>query len=521
MPSVNSLRKVENVIVRTAKNWVSDSANVSKQLDISKKAETVPLKKVPSETSRAMAGVKLSKKMQSLYADTNLLAEKMECSPAEFSELLAKFDGIDSQGEILNKCLSRNRITPEQIEEYVSERCCGGSFSQAIDELVVESKEDFLVSFLKDLQTHNIISSNPVFEPYRLTLHETSEIARYLKEGATNCLSKKHTGNIYFDKITNLLRRKNPDLYEILGGDEIFTEQYFVKGSKAVSATPSRNILQTLQDNICGHSSLDNVINDAKEMKTLDFEINGANKSFLYSGFLRKSSNIPKIGPNNILELIKSNLITLDLVNSPNFKKIIDESPELKKLLNKRVVTYKNPELYVVNGDKLAAGHNFDYIVDKIGTQGFESLNSNEIHVLTDSLEDVFNELIKRNRVADVRVLVSELEPKARNIYSVIQGIKEEVQKTVGGAIDRETKLYMKDGLTVRDHFFMRMIDRDLANVTDNKTGRIIKTPEIVDMVVSATKDYGKAELSGVQGHGLKIITKNIDGKPCIETIML
>ena len=82
------------------------------------------------------------------------------------------------------------------------------------------------------------------------------------------------------------------------------------------------------------------------------------------------------------------------------------------------------------------------------------------------------------------------------------------------------------NGIEFKDHFFMRMIDRDLANIVDNTTGEILSTKDVLikisDRLKSVSVQNGNSDilLNEVQGHGLKLIAKFENGKPCIDTIM-
>lgn len=73
--------------------------------------------------------------------------------------------------------------------------------------------------------------------------------------------------------------------------------------------------------------------------------------------------------------------------------------------------------------------------------------------------------------------------------------------------------------ISISDHTYMRMIDRNLCNTVKNNDGTIIGYSDFIELLASAvqnTKNPGKnVVISGVQGtSGIKMIVQPIyDGK--------
>ena len=525
MPSINPLKNAE-VLAKTVKSV--KSAQPTKEI-LSSRDGVMP----SAETLRGYAGVIIKK----MYADGTSVAKSLGFKDiADFEHGLKMIEGSGVKPATFDSVMALNRITDKELGAYIEEKCFGGTVTEAVKDGLYTSKEEFLRDFVEDLQAYPFIKNHPVFEPYNLNIAETSAVLDVLKSGVTSVI-KKGTGVIDFASIERILKEKNPKLYESLGASEMFSEQTIIVGSgKKKTIIPSRESLIKLQDNLCGKDAVRKVIEDSEHVKTMDCKINGETKSFLYKDSLAVSSDIPQINDDAIVELIHSNMLTLDLIKSPEFKKLLESNPKAKKIIEEKTLTIKNPEL-LVHGNKKTDVTFYD-LAQKLEKEGINSLNSYEIHALTDALEDAYKAITDRRKNILVEIkkastpeleqglrdtntenLIKSLEPKSKKIYGIIQGMKETVKARIGGNIDRDTKQYSKDGKYFADHFFMRMIDRDVANVTENETGKILSVDEIVSRIIKT--DLGKKDkLPDLQGNGLKVISTLENGKLTVSTLM-
>lgn len=77
------------------------------------------------------------------------------------------------------------------------------------------------------------------------------------------------------------------------------------------------------------------------------------------------------------------------------------------------------------------------------------------------------------------------------------------------------------------DHFFMRMLDRNLANVVDNNTGELLSLDKFMSVIIKKAQALKPQKtgnftmnIDGIEGHGVKIIGKFDNEKLVIDSIM-
>ena len=391
-------------------------------------------------------------------------------------------------------------INAHSVRRYFDSKTLGG---YEIDELInaglLNNKTELLSTFIKDLKAHPFIKKHTVFSPYNLDFAETAEIAEVLKEGK------------FFDlgKITKILKTKNPELYEKLGG-----EMAFMQNSQG--KTIAYNSISELQDKLYGIKSISKYITDPQKIKTLDFAINDEVKTFLYSDALNVGDLIiPKIGQREIKTLIESNMLTTDFLKTPEFRNFLKDKA-FRERLSAIKVSYKNPL-----GIKIDDTVDAIKLLEKLDKEGIQALNCNEVHALTDVITDFYNKL-----PSDIQKdMIKRFSDKGTHIYTIVQGMKNDIKAVTQAKILPNGNLEF-NGIEFKDHFFMRMIDRDLANVVDNTTGEILSTKDLLIKIAEKLKTLkiqnGNCDIfiTDVQGHGLKFIAKFENGKPCIDTIM-
>ena len=238
--------------------------------------------------------------------------------------------------------------------------------------------------------------------------------------------------------------------------------------------------------------------------KDLGIEINGNRK------YIRTSENIPKGTVKNInyTELIESNMLTLESIRV--FDELGIKIPE-----NKNLRTYNTA--YKTNGKTETITLDIETVINKAKTEGIGALSSFEIHALTDT----FVYLFKSNDKFQT-VLKNVSKDKANIIYSYVSGIKSEANRVLQGS-----------NLEIRDHCIMRMIDRDVYSVVNNRvpgtmvsfTNMIQTIKERTTALIEENQKSGKTDFSFIidefGGGGLEIKIISIgNGKYEIDTII-
>lgn len=420
----------------------------------------------------------------------------------ELEKLLSDFKGQEINSETLFGLFKLNKISKEEITKYIEEKSFGGSVEEALKQGIY-TKEELIKNLASDVRAYSEIKSHPIFAPYNLSFSESAEVSDALRKSY-----------IQTSDITAILRRKDSTLFETLGGEKSFDE---VKGINVAYKS-----LQDLQKNIFGENVFIHKIDISKDIKELATPINGKVKTFICSTQLDKGKiKPPKIGHVELKTLIESNMLTKDLIDNPEFMSYIKENKEISKLLSTSKINYETPA-----GELVKIKTDFIKLADKANKQGVDSLSSNEIHSLTDGLASVF-EYIHSNNPAFADKLIKSFEQKGENIYSVVQNMKSSLLNTSKAEINPKNGLLNIDGHEFKDHFFMRMIDRNLSNLTDNSSEKIFTLDEVVSMISSKVNRLPNEKagnfnfgIDGVQGHGIKILGKYDGNKKIIDSIM-
>lgn len=491
--------------IREAGHTISSSAE-KVEVNSFKAGEVIERVKVPVETWNAYtinpvkAGIAKSFNKNSTATEESIMHLLKINGQKDFNTILPKSDIDEKLSENFINKLKLNGIKNKDIAKYIEEKSFGGTVEEAIEQGIY-TKESVLKDLVNDVQNHSKIKSHPIFAPYNLTLSETAEVSEILNKSY-----------IQTDDITKILKRKDSNLFEALGGDKSFDE---ING-----VNEAYKSLQKLQKNI-GENSIKHT-NNYSDIKELNIPINGERKSFLYSGKLSGGTlKVPKIGKTEIKTLIESNMLTKDLLENPEVISYIKNNKDVSKLLSTAKINYETPA-----GELVKIKTDFMSIVDKTTKNGIDSLSTNEVHALTDGLATVYEHIQANDKVLAEKI-INKYENKAESIYNVIQEMKSSFTKTGAGKINPKTGLLEVNGQEYKDHFFMRMIDRNLANLTDNSTEKIFNLEEVIGMVSSkinkiAPQKTGNfnANIDGVQGHGIKIIGAFDNYKPVIDSVM-
>ena len=419
-------------------------------------------------------------------------------SSKNLSSLFSQLKGKGVEEENIFNLIKLQKINNKEIKQYLNLRTCGEPLKDVLDAELL-THQDLVRMFAEDVQNYSVIKNHPIFSAYNLSLAETAKISDCMKQAYFNV-----------SDITSVLKKKNPDLFKKLGGDVAFDE---VNG-----VNPAYKSLKELQSTLHGEKSIKHVIDKSEYVKSFGVDINGETKSFIYSGQLGNGSlKPPVIGNNEVKTLIKSNMVTMDLLENKEFLSFMKKE-SMQKLLKDSKINYETPV-----GELVKEKVDFFELVDKAINNGINSLSSNEIHSLTDGLSTVFDALPK-----DVQAKFSSLlEEKGTKIYSVVQDLKDSLTKSCKGNINKKNGLLQVGNVEFEDHFFMRMLDRNLANVVDNNTGELLSLDKFMSVIIKKAQSLKPQKtgnftmnIDGIEGHGVKIIGKFDNEKLVIDSIM-
>lgn len=454
-----------------------------------------------------------------MVSEEDILAICQLKNAEELKAILSKINGGFSCEKDLLETINMLKISKEDMNKYIENVWWKDLITE--ENITVSDKAEMMADFIRDIQDYRMIKEHPIFAPYNLSLADTSKIKESLKNGCADMA-----------EIKKFLKKRNAALYEKLGGDSSFES---VNGSDVAF-----NRLSNLSDYINGGKSIDSALYNSDSIKSLDFDVNGRPLRFLYKGELPLASKNIKIGEQESLTLIKSNMVTTDCLGIPEFIEMIEKNPEIAEMKKNIKIKIEKPNKkdascffnnkegrkVVENSDILAKFEvDIDELIHRVNEKGFESLSSNESHVLTDFLVSVYKKMSPQQQ----KVVNESINSKGQRIYSIVQGMKEKLLAN-GGKTDPKTGEIVIDGVRFEDHCFMRMMDRNLANVVDfQQEGKLLSFEELVQKIVERAKNVPKQQtgnpketpiMQGLEEHGIKLLLKFEDGKPVIDSIM-
>ena len=323
-------------------------------------------------------------------------------------------DFIESQD--LKGKLTKNELA--EIYEYISNNPCEGVCG-------------FIKKCIKTKEYKSMINENGYFSPYRLSLPEIVKIKDALIGSDLATLNE-------------ILKKNNLNIYNKLGDTSKYANQ-----------------LQSIADNIIKLEKYN--LEKILKKQELDVSINGQNKIIHANEKIPTSTRRIKI---DFLELIKSNLLTLDCIDIA-----IDKNIQVPKTISWKTIY----------GEELT--FTTQELLKKVQKNGFTSLTDPEIHALTECFANLYE-----TNATFAKNIESLTTNKCNKIYSYVHGIKSQADSILQGS-----------GLEIREHCIMRMLDRNVYNPIDNtKMGKIASFQELMtDIKTEALTQIRKAKASG------------------------
>ena len=365
-----------------------------------------------------------------------------------------------------------------------------------------------LVSTIQTLRNYQHVVCKEVFEPFNFKFQDVDKVLEISASFAPS-------------EIENFLESKNQEVLEMILMDDKF-ELYAKKLSDTV---------KELYQSTNMHSFM---YNNPEHITTLS--INGENKVILFPNSrnispkaipIEKDDNVVKTGEeetvskelrekrkNEITALfIKSNLMTKDLVDALNCGKF--KIPEkYEKCHSKLPVKGGTIELEFDTKDILAKAN-------KEG--GFSNLSSHEIHALTDTFLNLY---VYNSSFRELSKSILEKSESAKKVYGHIVHLQEIAERVLA-----------PKNMKIETHAIMRMLDRNMVLIADNKNGKMLSFEEVLTLLADKAKT-SKANKDGeffiegkerkanerisVLANGSTIKCKKIieDGKIVLDTVM-
>ena len=413
------------------------------------------------------------------------LSEKLGISTSELKAMMPE----DMPFEDFVRLCDYNGFKEKDLVRYLKSQAddLGCSVPEYLNEFGLQE-------ISKHLHIHKQIQSSPVFSPFNLSLEESISVADALKHNN-------------YDKISEILEKNNSELFNKL--------------NNAADGNYIGKTLNEYPDNITSVSQRLNTESyiDSKYITTLDVDINGSPKKVvMQDGSLPYSKGRMDLSVDkNLEDLIKSNMITTDVLEE------ILSNPKTRDLfLNME----KSGQPLVTGSVKTSRNVKMRELVDKIlSTDGtidvtkFNQLSPYDIHALTDILKDNYNILIPNRKT-----FAKKIQNKANTIQGYVNSLKTKAENALG----------KNSGVEFEDHFFMRMIDRDMLNVIDYNSvpPRYLDYDEFIKRIVAKTKECIKpnqktGSIADITlpdlgcSHGVSVIARMENGKIIIDSIMM
>lgn len=509
--SVSQQEKKQNFIQKALNKLKSIFSNVNKNSNISEENKSIDLdiSKISNKSLVSFKANPKNKKISNLTETEKqyneyktVLLEKLNVSEQDFNAFLdanLKNNASISLKEVVSTIQSNNIPIIDFISLYNSKKTQQG---EQFDKFA-------LVSTIQTLRNYQQVACKEVFEPFNLNLQDVDKL-----------LELSAFFNV--DVVEDFLTSKNEEVFET-----IFLDDKYAEYSEKLSET-----MKELYSSI----SMNSFMYSNPEQVTTLF-INGQNKVILFPNSknitpmtipIEKENNvncsedeesvpkeIRKKRKNEITALfIKSNLMTMDLINA--IKNNEFKIPEKYQQCSSKVPT---------KDGTIELEFNTKSLIDKATdpNRGFTTLSSHETHALTDTFLKLY---VYNGEFRELSKSILAKSESAKNIYGHVVYLQEIAERIL------EPK-----NMKIEPHAIMRMLDRNMVLIADNKNGKMLSFEEVLTLLADKAKTSksnkdgeffidGKerkgAELNSILANGSTIKCKKIveDGKLVLDTVM-
>lgn len=388
----------------------------------------------------------------------DIITKELGCSEAQFNQIIKDLNLSNSSISSLDSVasiLELNGISPKEFAEAFNSILAG--------EAIEDFGEVAMYDILKSLEVYRHITESSIFDSFSLSLADVN----YIREavGTDNGIQQ----------IYDLLLTKN----------KAIAEKY-----------QSKNIIEALLGRF-KNSIDDAVYGEISPNDIVDLGIiNGRTKKVLFpdAGTV-PSAKIPKGQQTEIMkDFIKSNLLTKDIAD------IIAENGTvtLPQKHTIRIVPSANSQPIIVE-------INPNDLLKQLRENGIDSLSSHDIHALTDCFKSLYAK--NKNFQTLINKNIKLTDAKYKNIFNYLAHMKGMADSVLAGT-----------NVSISDHTFMRMLDRNMISVTDNSTLKLLSFKDFIKLLAENAAQ-GKDFIEGYNG-GIKMLIKQEGGKVIIDSVM-
>ncbi len=343
-----------------------------------------------------------------------------------------------------------------------------------LNEIPINDADNVLIfqEALKGLELYPVIKNNPILGAFHFSLDETYDLYQAVLNNSVDDIYK------ILDKNNILISQAIKEQKQLIGKDLIVSNMHDFY----------RQFTETSINDVI---SPENIVDIGI--------INGQHKKIIFPNATSITNGSYTV---NYLDLIKSNMITTDLIDiclekniplRPVYKVNI-KAPNAQKKLQKFQI--------LINPNEL---------IERVKKFGIGNLSSNEIHALTEMFTEMYED--KGSKLASAITSYYKNPSNAKKVSLIYNYVKH--LKTLAAS-------ELSDGkVIIGDHAFMRMLDRNLVSVTDNKTSQVLSYKQLIKLLKeNALK--GNTQISGFNGaEGIKmILTKDNSGRIIIDSVM-
>ena len=495
-----AFNKLKSIFSFAKKDVNSSNENETLDLDTSKVTNNSFVSFKAKAGNKKISNLSQTEKQYNEYKIA--LLEELNVSEQDLNTFLdtkLKNNTSISLKEIISTIQSNNIPIKDFISLYNSKKTQQG---EQFDKVA-------LVSTIQTLRNYQHVVCKEVFEPFNFGLKDVDKVLE---------LSAFFNVTV----VEEFLESKNQEVFE-----KIFFDNKYAEYSEKLSET-----MKELYSSINMNSFM---YSNPEQVTTLS--INGENKVILFPNSkkilpmiipIEKENNINyeeeeesvpkeirKKRKNEITALfIKSDLMTMDLINA--IKNNEFKIPEKYQQCSSKVPT---------KDGTIELKFNTNELINKATDpkKGFSTLSSHEIHALTDTFLKLY---VYNGSFRELSKSILGKSESAKNIYGHVVYLQEIAER-----------ILKPRNMKIEPHAIMRMLDRNMVLIADNKNGKMLSFEEGLTLLADkaktskANKDgeffiHGKErkadELISILANGSTIKCKKLveDGKIVLDTVM-
>ena len=407
----------------------------------------------------------ISKSLETRFAEAGISKETLDDILSEFTTGTSTYT--------IDKLASELKLSGISVDEFFD---CISEYLEIFDG---DECAELFSGLLKALKISPYVKNCSYLDSFNLEFKDIYAIQE--------CLNG--VGDEMYTKLPEILKSIDSDIFEQLGGMQGFV-----------------SVVQDMSDSIQNAYIAFGVINPDNLIE-FPVRINGEEKILIFP----ETSKLPPLTGSGKVQpdaetLLKSNMITSEALAIAK-----ETGVDLTGFATNKSRMFAQDASELVSIDYLLSD-----IVTKAEKNGFSSLTPHETHVLTDYLRNAYRSNDQFKKALDKEIRNSHgLGNIVNEIYRYVQAMN----SAAGSALNKAGI----DNVTFDDHFFMRMIDRNLMSTVDNSTGEVLDFNSLITFIAQKAKDSKVNNLKFVNlgnAGGVTIIIERGSGKITIKSIM-